>query len=142
MQAQEIEPKLWREFCETFSTLNRGSMMTIEQVRFDGRKDEIAREIPFEKMTLDSTDACSDIVSIALGAPGERRITHEVIEPIHLRVKANGSGQKILQLEAENGITLVHFHSGRVPELVPNMKSYKGDRIAMDKDERRFAIPS
>lgn len=142
MQAQEIEPKLWHEFCEKFSTLNRGSMMSIEHIRFDGRQDELAHELPLDKMTLDTTDACNDIVSISLGSSGERHTTHEVVEPIHLRVKQNGAGQKMLQLEAESGITLIHFHSGRIPELVPNMKHYKGDRIAMKKDERRFAIPS
>jgi hypothetical protein len=142
MQAQEIEPKLWREFCETFTALNRGSMMTVERVGPDGRTDEVARDVPFQRMTLDSTDACNDIVSFSLGTPGERRIQHEVIEPIHVRVKLNGGGQKMLQLEAENGITLVHFHSGRVPDLVPNLKSYKGEPIAMDKDPRRFAVPS
>jgi hypothetical protein len=142
MQAQEIEPKLWHEFCEKFSVLNRGSIMTVEQVRFDGRQDEIARDLPLEKMTFDRTDACNDIVSITLGESGQRRLTHQVIEPIHLRVKLNGNGQKLLQLEAENGMTLVHFHSGRMPELVPNLKNYKGDRIAMDRDDRRYAIPS
>ncbi len=142
MQAQEIEPGQWHEFCEKFSTLNRGSMMTIEQVRFDGRTDEIAREIPLEKMTFDRTDACNDIVSITLGSSGQRGVLHEVIEPIHFRVKLNGNGQKLLQFEAENGMTLVHFHSGRVPELVPNLKEYKGNRIAMDRDDRRYAIPS
>ncbi|MDB6024720.1 MAG: hypothetical protein JWM68_943 [Verrucomicrobiales bacterium] len=142
MQAQEIEPKLWREFCENFSALNRGSMMSVEQVGFNGRKDEIARDIPFEKMTLDTTDACNDIISITLGESGQRSLTHQVIEPIHVRVKQNGDGQKVLQVEAESGMTLIHFHSGRVPELVPNMKHYKGDRIAMDRDDRRFSIPS
>src|SRR4051794_19829070 len=120
MQAQEIEHKLWREFCENFSALNRGSMMSVEQIGFDGRKHEIARDLPLERMTLDTTDACNDIVSVRLGESGQRSVTHEVIEPIHIRVKQNGGGQKILQLEAENGLTLIHFHSGRVPELVPH----------------------
>jgi hypothetical protein len=134
MQAQEIEPKLWGEFCEKFSTLNRGSIMSIETLRPDGRKDEIAQDIPFGKMTLDTTDACNDILSITLGEAGQRRITHEVIEPIHFRVEQDNGGHKVLQLEAENGVTLVHFHSGRVPELVPNLKSYNGNRMPPDRN--------
>ena len=142
MQAQEIESNQWHEFCEKFSTLNRGSLITVEQVRFDGRKDEIARDVPLGNMTFDTTDACNDIISITLGEPGQRRTTFEVIQPIHMRVKLNDIGHKLLQLEAESGMTLIHFHSGRVPELVPNLKNYKGDRIAMDRDDRRYAIPS
>jgi len=141
MQAQEIEPQSWRDFCEKFSALNEGSLMTVELHRFDGRKDEVAQNLPLQRMKFDTTGACNDVISLTFTGGERRNLIHEAIEPIHVRIKQNDQQHKILQIEAENGITLLHFHTGRVPELAPGLKTYKGDRIAMSRNDRRFAIP-
>jgi hypothetical protein len=117
MKTVAVHPEEWSEFCDAFTKLNKGTPISIEHQKLDGRRDEIAREEVFQKMTLDRTDACNDLISITMGLEGQRRVTHVVVEPIHLRVKQNGNGQKLLQIEAENGITLVGFHSGRLPAL-------------------------
>ena len=115
MKTLAIHPKEWRKFCEEFTQLNKGSVMSVELVGFDGRRDEVANDHLFQKITLDTTDACSDMMSITLGEEGQRTINHLVIEPVHVRLKQKEEGQKILQIEAENGVTRVMFHSGRFP---------------------------
>ena len=82
-------------------------------------------------MTFDKTDACNDVISISLvGRADQRKENHFVIEPVDMQVKQSKEGNKILQIRAENGTTLVTFHSGRFPDL----KNFS--------QERRMAIPS
>ena len=130
MNNQEIPSEDWAGFCEKFTEANRGSLLIVEIVERDGIQSDVARDLPLEKMTFDKTDACSDIISISLGQAGERRISHLVIEPIRVLLTKTKEGSKLLQIEAENGTTLVTFHSGR----------FSQDQIS--GDEKRFAIPS
>ena len=91
-------------------------------------------------MTFDTGDACNNMISITLGTEGQRRITHVVIEPIHLRIKENGEGHKLLQIEAENGVTLIDFRSGKLPLL-----EFESEFATMGKQpaaKARGTIPS
>ena len=130
MNKQEIQSEDWCDFCEKFTDANRGSLLTVEVVERDGIQSDIARDSPLEKMTFDKTDACSDIITISLGPVGERRINHFVIEPIHLLLTKTKEGSKRLQIEAENGTTIVTFHSGRFSQ---NQNF---------REEKRLATPS
>ena len=135
-----IHPKEWRDFCESFTQLNRGSMMTVELQHMDNRRDTIAENEMFRRMTLDMSDACNNMISLSLGEEGNRRIHHIAIEPIHLRLKQFDDGQKILQIEAENGVTLLTFHSGRFPQ-----REFESEFSTIEpkaKAERGVAIPS
>jgi hypothetical protein len=141
MKAIAIHPEQWRNFCEAFTQLNKGTMMQVQWHKLDGRDEEIARSEMFQKMTFDTGDACNDMISITLGQEGTQRINHVVIEPIHIRLKYNGEGQKIVQLEAENGVTLVNFHSGRFP------LHFESEFASLEKapeqgGKTEFAIPS
>jgi hypothetical protein len=128
---QHIRNDDWREFCEKFTEFNRGSLLTIERIGPDGIRSELFRDLPLDKMTFDKTDACNDIISISLvSRADQRKENHFVIEPVDLQIKQSNEGNKILQLRAENGTTLVTFHSGRFPE----MENFS--------DEKRLAIPS
>lgn len=140
MKTLAIHPKEWRKFCEEFTQLNKGSVMSVELVGFDGRKDEVAHDHLFQKITLDTTDACSDMMSITLGEEGERRINHLVIEPVHVRLKQKEEGQKILQIEAENGVTRVMFHSGKFPLM--NFESEFAGWGRADEGKKNGSIPS
>ena len=117
MRTQEIQSEDWQEFCKKFTDFNHGSLLTVEMIAPDGVPSEIARDRPLDKMTYDKTDACNDIISISLGEPNQKKTNHFVIEPIHLRLTQAEGGKKLLQMTAENGITLVTFHSGRFPQL-------------------------
>jgi hypothetical protein len=43
---------------------------------------------------------------------------HEIIEPIHVKVREENEGQKALQIDAEDGSTLILFRSGKLNELL------------------------
>jgi hypothetical protein len=130
MNIQEIRSEDWQEFCKKFTEANRGSLLTIEVIGTDGIRSDVARDVPFDKMTFDTTDACNDVISITLGsAPDQRKINHFVIDPMHLRIRRAEAGKKLLEMGSENGTTLVTFHSGRFPQV--NFS-----------EEKRVAIPS
>ena len=131
MKIQEIPNEDWQEFCEKFTEFNRDSLLTVEVIGADGIRRDVARELPLNKMTFDTTDACSDVISLNLGsAPDQRKINHFVIDPMHLRLRPGEAGRKLLEIASENGTTLVTFHSDRFPQ----MQNFS--------EERRFAIPS
>jgi hypothetical protein len=130
MNTQHIRSADWREFCDKFTEFNRGSLLTIELVGADGVRSELFRDLPLDKMTFDKTDACTDILSISLvGRADQRKENHLAIDPVDLQIKESKEGNKILQIRAENGTTLITFHSGRFPEM--NFSETK-----------KFAIPS
>lgn len=111
-----IHPEEWKEFCDAFSQINKGDLMSVKHFHLDGRHDYVVEEQPLQAMTLDTDDACSDMISLVFFKEGQRRISHVVIEPIHLRTKEDAEGRKFIQIEAENGVTIISFHSGKLPE--------------------------
>ena len=130
MNTQHIHNEDWQEFCEKFTEFNRGSLLAIETIGADGIRSELFRDLPLDKMTFDRTDACVDVISFSLvGRHEQRKENHFVIDPVDMQVMESKGGKKVLQIRAENGTTLVTFHSGRFPEL--NFSQ-----------EKRIAIPS
>jgi hypothetical protein len=127
---EEIRSEDWGDFCEKFTEFNRESLLTIEVIGKDGIRSEIVSELPLDKMTFDTTDACNNVISISLGTkPDQRKTNHFIIDPVHLRIRQMEAGKKILEIAAENGTNLVTFHSGRFPQT-------------QFSEEKRFAIPS
>ena len=131
MNTQDIQSEDWQDFCEKFTYFNRGSLLTVEVIGSDGVRSDFARDLPLDKMTFDTTDACNDMITISLeSAPGERKMNHFVIDPRYLRIRRAEAGKKLLEIGSENGTTLVTFHSGRFPQT-NNFSA-----------EKRFVIPS
>lgn len=131
MNTQHIRSADWREFCEKFTEFNCGSLLCIETIGGDGIRDELFRDLPLDKITFDKTDACNDVISVSLlGQAGQRKENHFVIEPVDMQIKQSKEGNKVLQIRAENGTTLITFHSGRFTQ----MNNFS--------EEKRFAIPS
>lgn len=114
MKPVEIRNTTWKAFCEEFTRLHQGTLITIEMLDANGERIEVARDIPLEKMALDQNNQCNDVITINASEPGKRGIDHLVIEPIHLIVRENTEHTKILQLTAENGTTLITYHSGQL----------------------------
>lgn len=115
MKNLAIHPNQWAAFCKAFTDLNRGTLMSVDLHHLDNRRDSFARDIMFQGMDLDTSGACSNELTLHFGQEGEQRKEHIVVEPIHIRVKQGDDGQKFLQIEAESGVTLVTFRSGRLP---------------------------
>jgi len=117
MPTQEIKSTNWKAFCEKFLELHRGSIMTVTQIEPSGRSVEVVKDMPLTNVRMDS-DACNDRIFLRFEEAGRREITHEIVEPIHVKLREEGGGQKGLQFDAENGSTLVLFRSGHFEELL------------------------
>lgn len=130
----EIPSSNWAEFFLRFNDLNRNSLITIEHKTLDGQVREIARQMPMEGIRFEK-DACNDRIRIGVGSNlGQREIDHEIIEPIHVRLKGEPGGRKFIQVEAENGVTLITFQNGRIPmeyeKWINKEVSSEEDRLA------------
>ncbi len=117
MPTQEIKSANWKAFCEKFIELHRGALMTVTHVEPSGRRVEVLRDMPLAKVWMEA-DGCNDRIFLRFEQDGHREITHEIVEPIHLRLREEGGGQKGLQVDAESGSTLVVFPSSHSDELL------------------------
>jgi hypothetical protein len=117
MPTQEIESTKWEAFCKKFLELNRGTLMTVNHVALGGQSSEVVRDMPLTGVRMESS-GCNNSIFLNFSQAGRREITHEIIEPIHIALREGNEGHKGLQIDAENGATIVLFHSGRVNELL------------------------
>ena len=117
MTTQEIKSTDWKAFCGKFLKLHRGALMSVTKIEPSGRTLEVLRDMPLTKVWMDST-GCNDRIFLRFEQDGRREIVHEILEPIHVKLREEGSGQKGLQFDAENGSTLVLFRSGHFDELL------------------------
>lgn len=122
MATQEITSTDWKTFCDRFVELHRGSLMTVRQIDSNGANREIVREMPLTKAWMES-DACNDRLFFNFEQDGRREVIHEIVEPIHIKVREEGQGQKGVQIDAENGSTLILFRSGKMNELLEGLQT-------------------
>ena len=109
-QLQEINSRDWDDFCRRISQQRQGAMTTIEMIGPDGIKTEKAGSATLESMVLDTHGTCNSVISIRVR--NNREITHEIIDPIRVMLKQTGEQGEFnsVQIEAENGTTLLAFH--------------------------------
>ena len=121
MATQEIQSTNWKEFCGRFERLHRGDLMTLFQIDRAGHRQELISGLPLQKVRYDPSGECSDRLFLTFGKEGTREMTHEVVEPIHVKVREEGGGAKGLQIDAENGSTIVSFSSGKLDQLLEGL---------------------
>lgn len=98
--------------------------LTVEILHPDGRKDQIARDVPLQSMTFDKTDSCSDRISVNVGLPGHKPVTHVIVEPIHIRLKSAENGSfNPMQIDAESGTTLVTFRPALRADFLQGLRA-------------------
>lgn len=122
MATQEINSTNWKKFCERFVGLHRGTSMTVLKIEPSGQNHEVVRDMPLVKTWMES-DQCNDRIFFNFGQEGRRDCTHEIIEPIHVKLREESHGKKGLQIDAENGSTLILFSSGKLQELLDEFSS-------------------
>jgi hypothetical protein len=120
MPTQEIQSTDWQKFCEKFLNLHRGSIMTVEQITPAGARVEVVNKMPLRNISISHGD-CSDSILLDFQQDGSREIIHEIVEPIHVKLREEGHGQKGLQIDAESGTTIVLFSSGKLDELLQGL---------------------
>lgn len=120
MATKEIESADWEKFFKLFSQMERDTLVDIDQIDKSGRLRTIATKVPLRSIEFDQHDPCSNVLRIGTGA-GEA--AHEIIEPIHVKLREDINNRKVLQIDAEAGSTKINFHSGRVEELLRSIAS-------------------
>jgi hypothetical protein len=123
METKEIPSKRWEKFFERINDLRRQALLTVEVFR-DGQKEQIARELPLQKIELDRSDGCSDRVALHLGIASQRPMTPLIIEPIHIVLRSTENGSfNPLEIDAESGVTLVTFHPALRPDILQGIEN-------------------
>jgi hypothetical protein len=115
---EEINTRDWKVFCERVTEMERGQIITIEVVDLDGAHREVARDLSLEKVTLKPKDACNDAIWINASDGFE----HEIVEPIHIKLKRNAEGGfDPVQIDAEAGTTILHFRPALKPTVIDGL---------------------
>ena len=107
---REIDTHHWSEFCQRLNREERGALLTIEVIAPDGAKTRNTGRLIFEEMKFDTSDPCSDILSVR--ARDSREITHVMVEPTHialLETENRGTFNPVI-IQAANGTTKLTFH--------------------------------
>lgn len=117
MATQEINSTNWKQFCERFVDLHRGTLMTVMKIEPNGQSQEVVKDMPLAKAWMES-GGCNDRMFFDFEQEGKREVIHEIVEPIHVKLREEAQGKKGLQIDAENGSTLVLFSSGKFRELL------------------------
>jgi hypothetical protein len=120
MATQEIKSTDWDTFCHRFIELHRGALMTLFKIEPSGRQVELLRDMPLTNAWFEQGQ-CNDRIFLNFQQEGKREITHEIIEPIHVKLRQEQEGSKGLQIDGENGSTIVLFASGKVRELLEGL---------------------
>ncbi|MDX1953421.1 MAG: DUF5335 family protein [Verrucomicrobiota bacterium] len=122
MATQEIRDTNWQLFCEKFKELHAGTLVTVESIDGQGVSEIIAQGAQLRDLRLEKTDACSDLLILWMEDQNNADIVHRMVEPIHLKIRDEG-GRKSLQIDAESGSTLIHFSSGKIPQVLEGIET-------------------
>ena len=121
MATQEISSTNWDKFCKRFVELHRGTLMTVMKVEPSGQMHEVLRDMPLTNAWMNSGE-CNDRIFFNFEQIGKRECIHEIVEPIHVKLREEGQGKKGLQIDAENGSTLILFSSGKLQEFLDGLE--------------------
>ena len=122
MPTQEIKQTNWGEFCKRFETDLRGSLVSVDVIHHDGATELLARNLPLREVRFVQTDGCSDLIRINLGDLRAENVEHEIVDPIHVRLREEPGTQKILQIDGESGSVEIRFSSGRVGAMLYDLQ--------------------
>jgi hypothetical protein len=122
MPTQEITSTDWEAFCQRFLELHRGALMTVRKIEPSGQTVEIVEEMPLTNAWMEE-DACNSKMFFDFEQEGRREVIHQIVEPIHVKVREESGGRKGLQINAEDGSTLILFRSGKMAELFKGLQT-------------------
>ena len=107
---KEIRTQDWSAFCQRLSETERGAAVDIRWIdRATNVEKEIARAAEFEEIRFGQRDGCNDQITVRVG--GESAAHHQILEPIHILLRATEDGRAFngLAVEAEEGTTIMTF---------------------------------
>src|SRR3954470_4969010 len=103
---QEVDTKDWQNFCQRINEQREGAALTINVIERDGIQTDKGRDLTFQSMLFDH-DPCNDIIKVH--AHNANEVKHEIIEPIHIRLReVDDRGTfNCIAIEAESGTTFL-----------------------------------
>lgn len=110
----EIPQKFWTAFCNQLREWYRGAV-SIRETQPDGETRTIIENVPLQTVAFEKQDnSCNDLMKIEAGAPDERPLQHQIVEPIRVVLKQNDESGRFNEVEilAENGTTAITFSPG------------------------------
>src|SRR3954463_12802772 len=131
MPTQEIREKDWQKFCERFEEAHRGALVALEVVDHTGATKIIAENEPLRSFRF-RRDSCNDVIDLEVGqAPGPV-MQHQIIEPIHMRLREREESRKELEIDAESGSVEMRFTSGRIGAILKEMDVLKPEELGRE----------
>ena len=120
---REIESKDWQAFCRQVTRYCKGGLISIELIGANGLKTELVRDLLLKDILLHAPNPCNDVISVR--ARGGREVLHEVIDPIHVLLweTVGGNDFNPIQIDGENGTTLLTLHPAVHAQMLEGMKS-------------------
>jgi hypothetical protein len=117
MATIEIERDDWLQFFKSFTRRHEGWLVTLEYLH-PNLGDQIEVEgLPLGGISLETTDR--DRIELSLFGNQRDHLTHVIEGPRHVWLKTSDQGaDEVLELESEQGVVLVRFHSAMMPEQV------------------------
>jgi uncharacterized protein DUF5335 len=135
MPTREIAHEEWVTFFDGFSQQHQGWLVTIEVLDPDLGAQVEAQELELRGITADSKESVRSSISINVGRTPWEHVTHTISDPSHVRLKQTEEGaNEALEIESAGGtITLVHFRSAVLPEMVDGVVLERGLEGARDE---------
>lgn len=107
---KEIRTQDWSTFCQRLNEAERGAAVDIHWInRATKAETQIARAAEFEEIKFGKRDGCNDEITVRVG--GESATHHQILEPIHILLRATEDGRAFngVAVEAEEGTTILTF---------------------------------
>ena len=116
-----INSQDWPAFCQRITEQCATALVRLEVTETSGIKNELAANARLQSMAFDGTDPCNDV--ILLRVRDTREISHEILDPIQIRLHSAGTPGDFNQIEiaAENGITLIHLSPSLREEMLAGL---------------------
>src|SRR5437868_392250 len=108
MPTQEIKDSHWQAFCEHFEELNKGTPITLEVVGHDGGTSITSRGRTLKAFRFER-GKCNDYINLELDGAGGQPLQHQIIDPLHVRLREKADHQKELEIDAESGSVEIRF---------------------------------
>jgi hypothetical protein len=119
----EIDSSDWPAFCQRVSEQRTGATVKLEVVESSGVKSERVANATFQGMSFDSTNPCSDVITLRLR--GEREIVYEIIDPIQILLHGSkaSADYNSIQIDAESGVSFITIHPPIHSEMFKGLKT-------------------
>jgi hypothetical protein len=112
----------WPAFCQRINENLVSARVKVQTTASNGVKSELAANASLQSMIFDGSDGCNDTITVLLKDVHE--ISHEIVEPVQIRLRSSGGSSDFntIEIEAENGITIITLSPSIHPKVLDGLK--------------------